>query len=70
MTQDGLPIELSKIAEVIQCPEDQAENLIELLLPENELIGTYNKSQQTYMKGTNIAKYLESMLEKINTFEA
>ncbi|MCE7733560.1 MAG: hypothetical protein GPJ54_01695 [Candidatus Heimdallarchaeota archaeon] len=68
MTQDGLPIDLVKIAEVIRCPEDQAENLLELLLIENKLVGTYKKSNRVYTKGTNISNYIESMLEKIANF--
>ncbi|MCE7736783.1 MAG: hypothetical protein GPJ54_18010, partial [Candidatus Heimdallarchaeota archaeon] len=68
MTQDGLPIELIKIAEVIQGTEDQAENLLELLLEENTMIGKYDGSKRVYTKGTNISQYIQSMLEKISGF--
>lgn len=68
MTQDGLPIELTKIAEVIQCPEDQAENLLKLLLEENTLIGNYDNAKRVYTKGTNISQYIQTMLETMANF--
>ncbi|MCE7737100.1 MAG: hypothetical protein GPJ54_19595 [Candidatus Heimdallarchaeota archaeon] len=68
MTQDGLPIDLARIAEVIRCPEDQAEKLLKLLLAENSLIGLYDASKKLYTKGTNISQYIESMLAKMSSF--
>ncbi|MCE7734090.1 MAG: hypothetical protein GPJ54_04370 [Candidatus Heimdallarchaeota archaeon] len=68
MTQDGLPIDLAKIAEVIQGSEDQSEKLLELLLDENAMIGTYDVSERVYTKGTDISQYIQSMMEKMANF--
>jgi hypothetical protein len=64
ITEDGMPISLERVAEVVQCPEDHAENLIESLLKENHLIGTYDSNKRIYTKGANIEDYVEFILSQ------
>jgi hypothetical protein len=65
ITEDGMPIELTRIAEVVSCTEKQAEKLLGLLLLENSLIGSYDKEKRVYTKGVNIKEYLEMIISQI-----
>ncbi len=69
ITEDGVPVSLDKIVEVVNCPEKQAEDLVKLLLSENELIGTYNSEAKVYTKGINVNVYIEKILSKIKELD-
>lgn len=69
MTPDGIPIDLPRIAEVIQSPKQQAEDLLQLLLDDNPMVGAYERTEQVYTKGADVSNYLETMLAKMATFE-
>ncbi|MHA2029010.1 MAG: hypothetical protein ACW99A_17405 [Candidatus Kariarchaeaceae archaeon] len=68
MTQDGTPIHTSEISKVINLDTVHTEELLDLLLKENELIGTYEKESKIYTKGTLIEKYLNSILSRTHEF--
>ncbi len=65
VTEDGVPLELDKIVEVIDCHIDQAENLLKLLLLENPHIGKYDPISKVYNKGVDIQSYLSDILSKL-----
>lgn len=62
VTEDNMPIELSKISEIVDCREDHAENLVIWLLEENSYIGGYDKTAKIYTKGVKIQDYIDIML--------
>ncbi|MHA2168725.1 MAG: SBBP repeat-containing protein [Candidatus Kariarchaeaceae archaeon] len=65
VTEDGLPIELAEIAKIVRSEEKHAEELLELLLNENPVVGTYNSDQKIYTKGVNINYYIKTILSKL-----
>jgi len=68
LTEEGNEIHISKIAEIMRCSVDQAEELLTALLVKNSLMGVYDKSNKRYSKGTNINEYLSKMLEDAKRF--
>ncbi|MHA2248992.1 MAG: hypothetical protein ACXAD7_01460 [Candidatus Kariarchaeaceae archaeon] len=65
VTEDGYPIALDRIIEVVNCPSDQAENLIGMLLQENPHIGKYDHESKVYTKGTDVKFYIDSILSQL-----
>ncbi|MFV2016833.1 MAG: hypothetical protein ACC656_15480 [Candidatus Heimdallarchaeota archaeon] len=61
LTQDGYPIDLGRMAKVMQCSENQAEQLIRNILKDNRSIGTYDNETQIYTKGKDISKVLKQI---------
>jgi hypothetical protein len=66
ITEDGMPIELSRISEVVSCSETHAEELVKLLLSENKYIGEYDEKDKVYTKGVNIKDYIHMALSKLS----
>jgi hypothetical protein len=66
ITEDGMPIALSRISEVVNCSEAHAEDLIKLLLSENKYIGDYDENQKVYTKGVNIKDYIQMILSQLS----
>jgi N12 class adenine-specific DNA methylase len=62
-SQDGLPIELKKLAEVASCDLVSAEKLVLTLLKTNLFIGTYDIEEKIYTKGIDVNDYIESILK-------
>ncbi|MHA2252671.1 MAG: SBBP repeat-containing protein [Candidatus Kariarchaeaceae archaeon] len=69
VTEDGLPIELAEIANIVRCEDNHAEELIKLLLNENPVIGKYDGQQKIYTKGVDIDSYIKMILSKIREDE-
>jgi hypothetical protein len=65
ITEDGMPISLDRIAEVVSCSEDHAADLVKLLLSENKHIGEYNEQEKIYTKGVNIKDYIQMILSQL-----
>ena len=65
LTEDRTPVTLSEITKVIDCPEEQAEHLLILLLKENKTIGTYDAKDQVYTKGHDVSVLIQSYLKKV-----
>lgn len=65
ITEDEVPITLSDIMEVVNCPEDQTIELITSMLSENPQFGTFDTSTKTYTKSKHaeIADYLKEALK-------
>jgi hypothetical protein len=69
ITEDGMPISLDRIAEVVSCSEDQAADLVKLLLSENKHIGKYDDQEKVYTKGVNIKDYIQMILSQLEDIE-
>ncbi|MHA2249130.1 MAG: hypothetical protein ACXAD7_02155 [Candidatus Kariarchaeaceae archaeon] len=67
ITEDGMPIELNRISEVIQSSSRVAEELLEQVLLENPQIGSYDKNRKIYTKGTNIQDYIDLIIARFKS---
>ncbi|MHA2252126.1 MAG: ABC transporter substrate-binding protein [Candidatus Kariarchaeaceae archaeon] len=69
IAEDGMPIALSKLAEIVQTTEEHTEELLLLLLEENTMIGSYYASGKVYTKGVDIKDYIEHLLREIGEMD-
>jgi hypothetical protein len=69
ITEDGMPISLDRIAEVVSCSETHAADLVKLLLSENKHIGEYDEQEKVYTKGVNIRDYIQMILSQLDDIE-
>jgi hypothetical protein len=65
ITKDRAPIDLSKIAKIVNCTNEQAEKLIQLLLKEDETIGSYDLQEKVFTKGFAVEALIESYITRV-----
>ncbi|MFX1283979.1 MAG: SBBP repeat-containing protein [Promethearchaeota archaeon] len=68
LTEDRTPVKLSEIANIVNCPEEQAEELITLLLKENDYIGKFDDKDKVYIKGHDVNELIQNYIKLVKEF--
>ena len=67
VTGDNVPVNLSRIVQITDTSEDQAKDLIKLLLLQNPLLGKYDETTKIYSKGIEVDDYIDFVLKRSDT---
>lgn len=69
MSSDRSITDLEEIAQVLNIDNEHAKSLIQAVIVDNQLIGTFSEETNQFTKGTNIDGYLKYVLDNIDEEE-
>ena len=68
-TQEGIPVNISRIAQLTHCSEENAVGLIKLLLQEHPTIGEFLELEQVYIKKSGVEDAIDKLINEYRSFE-